>query len=430
MSDILRRIIAANRGGAGVAIPSVCTAHPEVLAACLMRAEALDRPIVVEATSNQVNHQGGYTGMTPADFVSEINRIADQTGTSRARITLGGDHLGPQVWRAGTAEAAMAEARRMVADYAAAGFAKIHLDCSEGCASEPAQLPDDITARRSADLARVALDAAPDPGALIFVIGTEVPPPGGARTDAHGAIAATRPQAARATLAAHAGAFAAAGLGAALPQIGGLVVQPGVEFTPMTVHHLPRDRDPGLLAALADWPGVTLEAHSTDYQHPDAYPALAGLGFGFHKVGPALTFAWRQALYALEHLSVLMGAPDDDGLRATMEQLMLADPRHWQGHYRGDAAAARLQRHFGLADRIRYYWPQPQAVRAVARLLDRLSRADLPEPLLWQVFAPQVIERARSLPGPLPQALAMASVQLALDPYFFGPNPCKTEVAA
>lgn len=422
MAEVLRRIIAANRGGARAAIPSVCTAHPQVLAASLMRAQTLDRPIVVEATSNQVNHLGGYTGMTPADFVAEIGRIADQSGTDRARITLGGDHLGPQVWRARPPEAAMDQARRMVAAYAAAGFTKIHLDCSEGCAGEPDQLPDAVTAMRSADLARVALDAAPDPAALLFVIGTEVPPPGGARTDAHGAIAPTQTAAARATLAAHGDAFTAAGLAEALPQIGGLVVQPGVEFSPMSVHHLPRDRDPGLLAALEGWPGVTLEAHSTDYQHPDAYPRLAQLGFAFLKVGPALTFAWRRALYALEQLSVLMGEPDDDGLRATMEQVMLADPRYWQGHYRGDAASARLQRHFGLADRIRYYWPRPEAQRAVARLFGRLERRDLPDPLLWQVFAPQIIERAATLPGHRPQALALASVQMALDPYYFGPN--------
>ena len=69
MTDILRDIIARNRGGAAVAIPSVCSAHPDVLRASLRLAQARDRAVVIEATSNQVNQDGGYTGMTPAAFI-------------------------------------------------------------------------------------------------------------------------------------------------------------------------------------------------------------------------------------------------------------------------------------------------------------------------------------------------------------------------
>ena len=56
-----------------------------------------------------------------------------------------------------------------------------------------------------------------------------------------------------------------------------------------------------------------------------------------------------------------------------MEAVMLADPTRWQGHYSGDEAALFAQRHFGLADRIRYYWPQPQAVGAGAGLFGGLG---------------------------------------------------------
>ncbi|MFN3282221.1 MAG: class II D-tagatose-bisphosphate aldolase non-catalytic subunit, partial [Tabrizicola sp.] len=189
----LRRIIARNRSGEVIAIPSVCTAHAQAIEASLTLAEALDRPLVVEATSNQVNQDGGYTGLTPAGFIGLVRDIAARAGVSSSRILFGGDHLGPQAWRRLPAEQAMDKAHRMVADYAAAGFTKIHLDCSEGCAGEPAQLPDDITATRSAALAATALKHAPDPAALLFVIGTEVPPPGGARADDHGQIPPTTP---------------------------------------------------------------------------------------------------------------------------------------------------------------------------------------------------------------------------------------------
>ena len=416
----LSRIIACNRAGEALAIPSVCTAHPDALEASLTLAETLDQPIVVEATSNQVNQDGGYTGLRPADFINFVNSIANKAHVTHERILFGGDHLGPQAWRKLPAEAAMQKAHQMVADYAAAGFTKIHLDCSEGCAGEPAQLPDEITATRSAALAATALKHAPDPGALLFVIGTEVPPPGGARTDDHGLIPPTTPEAAKATHAAHREAFEAAKI--PLDLIGGLVVQPGVEFSPMEIHHLPLSRDPHLLDALADWPHLCLEAHSTDYQHPEVYPRLAQLGFAFQKVGPALTFAWREALYALDTIRAQNGWASGPSLPDTMEGVMLANPAHWQAHIHGPDQ--RLQRHFGLADRIRYYWPDPKAQQAVQRLLTDLVDKHLPDPLLTAHFSASELAYARESRHPLPRALALARVQTALRPYFFtGPRP-------
>jgi D-tagatose-bisphosphate aldolase class II non-catalytic subunit len=415
----LRQIIARNRAGEAIAIPSVCTAHPDALEASLTLAEALDQPIVVEATSNQVNQDGGYTGLKPADFISFVRDIAQKSHVAHERILFGGDHLGPQAWRKLPADEAMTKAHRMVADYAAAGFTKIHLDCSEGCAGEPAQLPDAITATRSAALAATALQHAPDPNELLFVIGTEVPPPGGARTDDHGDIPPTTPHSAKATLDAHAEAFTAANI--PLDLIGGLVVQPGVEFSPMEVHHLPLARDPGLLTALKDWPNLCLEAHSTDYQHPEAYPRLAQLGFAFQKVGPALTFAWREALYALDTIRAQNGWSTGPSLPDVMEEVMLANPAHWQAHIHGQDP--RLQRHFGFADRIRYYWPDPKAQAAVGRLISDLQDKRLPDPLLLAHFRDTEIATARASHYPLPRALALARVQTTLRPYFFtGPR--------
>ena len=419
MAEMLKKIIAANRAGSLVAVPSVCSAHPVVLEASLRLAEDLDRVLVVEATSNQVNQDGGYTGMKPADFIGFVHGLADAAGVQRSRILFGGDHLGPQAWRNGTAVAAMAKAHQMVADYAAAGFRKIHLDCSEGCSGEAAQLGDKVAAARAADLAVTALRAAPDPDAVMFVIGTEVPPPGGARADENGDVRPTTPESAGATLEAHEAAFRAAGLGHAMGQIGGLVVQPGVEFSPMQVHHLPLARDPGFLAVLKDWPGLCLEAHSTDYQRPAAFVRLAELGFAFQKVGPALTFAWREALYALDALRMDAGWAVGPSLVEEMEAVMLATPEYWQGHYRGDSCDLRVERHFGLADRVRYYWPQERAQAAVTRLLGDLTGKTLPDPLLTQFFAAEEVDAARTLGGDLPKALAIVHVQSALRPYFF-----------
>lgn len=408
MADILRKVIAANRAGRCVSIPSVCSAHPEVLRASLGLAERLDRALVIEATSNQVNQEGGYTGMRPADFIAFVRRLAAEGGTDPDRIVFGGDHLGPQAWRRLPADEAMARAHVMVRDYVRAGFTKIHLDCSEGCAGELPQLDDAVTVPRAADLARSCRAAGGE--GVLYVVGTEVPPPGGARSEDHHEIPPTSARAARATCDAHVEAFAGIG------EIGALVVQPGVEFSPMSVHHLPLDRDPGLREAVAHHPGIALEAHSTDYQRPQAYVRLAELGFAFQKVGPALTFAYRQAVYALDHLCVLAGW--GGGLRGRMEALMLEVPGHWQGHYHG--AELALQRHFGFADRIRYYWPLPEAQAAVAALMEDLRGRHLPEPLLMQLFGTEVLDRAEAVRGDAVTRLVHATIEQALAPYFLG----------
>lgn len=411
MSEILRDIVARNRAGERIAIPSVCTAHPDVLRASLNWAERKDRPIVIEATSNQVNQDGGYTNTTPAEFAASIDALADACGAARERVTLGGDHLGPQAWRKMPVEAAMVKARTLVAAYVAAGFEKIHLDCSEGCASEDAQLPDEVTAARTADLAKVCEDASSDSDVL-YVIGTEVPPPGGARVDESGDIPATTPEAALATLNAHDAAFDALGLSGLKSRVAGLVVQPGVEFSPMQVHHLPLDRDPALREVMMTWPGLCLEAHSTDYQHTEVFGRLAEHGFAFQKVGPALTFAYRQALYALDFALQISGR--STGLIKAMDDLMNSEPEYWQGHYnKGNQQAL----HVGLADRIRYYWPHPIARKAVETLRENAEAQTLPDPLLWQCFAPDVLERAESLQGSQVQRLIDAQIEIALDPY-------------
>jgi D-tagatose-1,6-bisphosphate aldolase subunit GatZ/KbaZ len=283
---------------------------------------------------------------------------------------------------------------------------------------EPAQLGDALAASRAAELAAAALAASNAPDSLIFVIGTEVPPPGGARADEHGDIAQTTPASAAATMVAHSKAFRDAGLAHVLAQVAGLVVQPGVEFSPMQVHHLPMQRDPGLRAVLADWPGVCLEAHSTDYQNPEVFRRLAELGFAFQKVGPALTFAYRQAIYALDNLRQTANWASTEPLFQIMDRAMLDEPGYWQGHYHGSAGDLRVERHFGLADRIRYYWPRPQAQSAVAGLLTDLADRDMPEPMLWQVFSPTVIARAKKLGGPCAEALILSQIQIALMPYF------------
>ncbi|RVT85728.1 D-tagatose-bisphosphate aldolase, class II, non-catalytic subunit [Rhodobacteraceae bacterium CCMM004] len=413
MTHPLQTLVARHRAGDRRGITSVCSAHPAVIEAALRLGARTGETVLIEATCNQVNQDGGYTGMTPADFRRFVLEIAGRVGLDPGRVILGGDHLGPNPWKDLPAEAAMAKAETMIAAYAEAGFTKLHLDTSMGCAGEPAALADAETAARAARLARVAeaAESAADP---VYVIGTEVPVPGGA-THALSDLAVTTPQAAGATYQVHAEAFRAAGLEAAFSRVIGLVVQPGVEFGHSDVVRYDAAKARALSAALDGLPGAVFEAHSTDYQTPEALRALVGDGFAILKVGPWLTFALREALYALDAVAdVLNGTPPQGRLMAEMDQVMQAAPRHWTSHYGGTAQEQWLMRHFSLSDRIRYYWPEPAAERAVTRVAERLRDRPCPAPVLAQ-FLPWAEAHAG---GPLDvQDLLVAAAARVLDTY-------------
>jgi len=390
MTNAISRFIDRRRAGELAGIPSICSSHPVVIEAALRRCKRDGAPALIEATCNQVNHEGGYTGMTPRDFVAQVRSVADRVGFDASNLVFGGDHLGPNPWRKLTADRAMAESEAMVAAFVAAGFAKIHLDPSMGCAGEPEALDDDLTAERAVRLARVAEATARREGtpAPHYIIGTEVPPPGGAR-HALEYIEPTTPERARATLAIFQRAFEIAGLEAAFARVIGIVVQPGVEFGHESVIQYDPARARPLSRALDDT-SLVFEAHSTDYQPPDRLTELVRDRFCILKVGPALTFALREALYGLDLIASEM-APDypERALAAAMERLMLAEPRWWRPYYPGDATEQRLLRHYSYSDRIRYYWPHPEAKAAVERLKAALSGVAIPTPVLQQ-FLPRL----------------------------------------
>ena len=363
-------------------VTSVCSAHPMVIEAALRRGVVGDERVLIEATCNQVNQEGGYTGMTPADFRRFVESIAAKVGYDPSRIVLGGDHLGPNPWRKLPAEEALARAEAMVGAYARAGFAKIHLDASMGCAGEPAALPDETAAGRAARLAQAA-ESVGAPRAISYVVGTEVPIPGGVGEEIE--VHVTEPDAARATIEAHKKAFAARGLEAAFARVVALVVQPGVEFGASEVVGYDRAKAQRLAAVLDDLPQLAFEAHSTDYQTREALAAMVADGFAILKVGPALTFALREALYGLDHIAeALLGTGEAESLRAFMERTMTEDPRYWAGYYGGGPSEQKLLRHFSLSDRIRYYWARPPVVDAVDRLMRRLHGREIPPALAHQ----------------------------------------------
>src|SRR6478735_11388353 len=173
MSHMLADTIKRHKAGESVGVYSVCSAHPTVVEAAIAQAGADGTYILIEATSNQVDQFGGYTGLRPAEFRDMVHGIADECGFARDRVVLGGDHLGPNRWQRQSSATAMANAEVLISAYVEAGYRKIHLDCSMACADDPQVLSDQLVASRTARLLKVAEDAAYRSGqeGPVYVIG-------------------------------------------------------------------------------------------------------------------------------------------------------------------------------------------------------------------------------------------------------------------
>ena len=411
--DEVLAVLQRNRGGEAVGVYSICSAHPLVLEAAMLQARREGTPLLIEATANQVNQFGGYMGLRPSDFPAYVSAIAECTELPQDRIVLGGDHLGPVCWTDEDAGTAMAKARELVKQYVAAGFLKIHLDTSMACADDPLPLGDEVVAMRAAELCEAAERAANARGSEsrpVYIVGTEVPPPGGA-TEKVKRLEVTTAERATRTMAIHQKAFVERGVSAAWPRVIGLVVQPGVEFDHTSVHRYEPSRAQALTEALGELPGVVYEAHSTDYQLPSAYRALVRDHFAILKVGPQLTFALREALFALSAIEeeLVLGARCSR-LPVVCDRVMREDPGQWIRHYPPKGAQARWYRRYSYSDRIRYYWNHPDVTEAVYRLFDNLDGVDIPLPMLSQFMPAQYKAALQSGATPAPRSLAIAHV--------------------
>ena len=416
MENRVAAVIAAHKRHGCGGIVSVCSAHPAVIRAAEELAREYGATLLLESTSNQVDQFGGYTGLTPAQFIAQVKALLP----ADANPVFGGDHLGPNRWQHLPSDEAMKNSEELIRHYVQAGYEKIHLDCSMSCAGDPVPLPDATVAKRAARLCRIAEDtraAMPEAVPLVYIIGTEVPVPGGAKEALDG-VTPTTPDAARTTYAVHKDTFAAHGLGDDVwARVVALVVQPGVEFD----HHGVEDYRPERAQALSDvadeFPNAIFEAHSTDYQTPEAFKNLVRDHFAILKVGPALTFAYREAVYALNHIAreLKRNAPD---VEAAAEALMLAEPAQWQKYYHGTADEQRLLRHYSLSDRIRYYWTQPQLNEAVQGLRAAIGARPLPFGLAHQ-YLPDAVEACRARGEALTaENLIRHHIRAALVPYY------------
>lgn len=401
MSDLLRDMIAKRKEGIICGVPSYCTANELVIESVLKQAKRFDDSILIEATANQVNQFGGYTGMKPADYREFVYEIADRIGFPRENVVLGGDHLGPLTWVDEDEASAMDKAEELVRLFVAAGYKKIHLDTSMRLASDPTDemLSDETIAARGARLYAACeeeyqklLAKNPDEKRPVYIIGSEVPIPGGAQEE-EDSISVTKPAAVEKTLAAYKEQFEKVGMGDAFENIIGIVVQPGVEFGDDTVFHYNRVNAAELTAAMKKYDGVVMEGHSTDYQSPAGLKEMVEDGIAILKVGPALTFALRDGIFALSAIEKVM-LPEEKQVKFedVLEKVMMENPGNWQKHYHGNDKELYIKRKYSFSDRCRYYFALPEIQEAIAKLIENIDSVDIPLGLLHQYMPLQYVK--------------------------------------
>jgi D-tagatose-1,6-bisphosphate aldolase subunit GatZ/KbaZ len=401
-SQRLQEMIHRNRRGEKVGVYAVCSAHPSVIATAVRQAVEDESVLHIESTSSQVNQFGGYSGQTPSQFAKFVHCVAQSAGLPRERVLLGGDHLGPYPWRGEPAAVAMDKACELVRACVLAGYSKIHLDASMACADDGKSLDERTIAQRAAILCRAAEsafnDLPPGSSSLLYVIGTEVPAPGGESAAGTPPTVSSANQIHHTLELFHAG-FAEQNVTAAWDRVIGLVVQPGVEFGENVIFDYDRQKASALSSALPMDPALVYEAHSTDYQRPSALAQMVEDHFAILKVGPWLTFAFREVVFALsaierEWLAHRKGVHLSQ-VREALEAAMLRNPVYWRSHYRGSEDELRLARSYSYSDRCRYYWGDATVQQELTKLRANLDASSPPLTLVSQ-YLPKEYEAIRS----------------------------------
>lgn len=426
----IKEIISDNKENHSKGIYSCCSANEFVLQSAIERAIETDSFLLVESTANQVDQYGGYTGMTPADFSGYVKGLAKRSGLLEGRLILGGDHLGPLTFKDLPEEKAMQESETLVRDYVLAGYTKIHLDTSMKVASDSKTeaLSDETIAARGTRLCAVCEAAYaqlkkenPDAAEIVYIVGSEVPIPGGAQ-EKEDAVSVTKREAALKTVSSYRECFEKNGLEDAWKRVVGLVVQPGVEFGDDDVFEYDRAAATDLSRALKSCSRMTYEAHSTDYQTKYALREMVEDGFAILKVGPALTFALREALFSLDMMEGEMSRMygfEPSGFRKVLEGEMNSDDRQWKCHYHGTVEEVEFKLAFSFSDRARYYLPKECVNGALSKMLENMTAHRIPLSLLSQYMPIQYLNIRGGRLNPLPEEIIKDRIKNCIDDYLF-----------
>jgi D-tagatose-1,6-bisphosphate aldolase subunit GatZ/KbaZ len=418
----ITEILEANKRGEERGIFSICSAHPMVIEASFEHSLTKGYPLLIESTSNQVDQFGGYTGMTPSNFREYIYEIARRKNFPLDNLILGGDHLGPNVWQKMDSTTAMKNASDQVAAYSAAGFEKLHIDTSmflgnENFDSEEEEIK--TKSKRAAELIEIAENKSSVE--KIYIIGSDVPPPGGAKiTDESNneIIHITSKESIEMTLFYTNKYLNEIGLSDVKEKIAAIVVQPGVEFNNDSVDIFEISKAKEQVNFINNLYKIVYEAHSTDFQPEESLKQLVKNHYSILKVGPWLTYAYREALIGLENIEEILfesGLIDSRSeVTSMLTNVLYKNNKYWKEHYKPED---RINLIYSYSDRLRYYWNEPEIMNSVNKLIANLSQIHIPEILISQFLPNQYSEVASRKIENNPKEIIKSKIKEVLDKY-------------
>lgn len=430
MKNALTKIVTIQKSGKAVGIYSACSANSFVIEAVLKKGLEDNSCVLIESTANQCDQFGGYTGMKPIDFKNYVYEIADKLGFDKNKIFLGGDHLGPLTWTSLNEKEAMANSEVLIDAYVSAGFTKIHVDTSMKVADDDpnVRLSDETIARRGVHLVKVAenaykklLETNPDAVEPVYIVGSEVPIPGGSQAAIDEGVQVTKVEDFAATINTFKDTFEKEGISDVWDRVLGIVVQPGVEEKDSGCTEYDRSKAVELAKAIRTIPDLVFEGHSTDYQTKIKLREMVEDGVAILKVGPGLTFAAREGLYALSFIedeACKVNGKTPSNFRDVLDAEMLKNDKHWKKHYHGTDAEIALKRKYSFSDRSRYYYTTDAVKAAIDTLLDNLKDG-CPLNLLSQFMPIQYTKVREGVLKNDPKELVLDRIGNTIDEYLY-----------
>lgn len=353
---------------------AACPNSPTVIRAALRAAKRNNAPIYFAATLNQVDCDGGYTGMTPDEFVKLVRMEAAAIHFEGPCI-VAIDHGGPwlkdkQRTERWTTEEAMNGIKKSFEAALLAGYDLIHVDPTVDINVPAGETIDiHVVARRTVELIRHTemfrrSNGLPE---ISYEVGTE---------EVHGGLADERTfdtfiEELKAGLARE-------GLSDIWPCF--IVGKVGTDLHTTLFDTEVASRLTEKVRPL----GSYIKGHYTDgVSNPEDYPRC---GMGGANVGPEFTMSEYDALAELEQVEQELHAQGRIAIRShickTLEQLVCASNR-WQKWLLADEkgmtfeALSAERRTWLVKTGCRYIWQVPEALVARQRLYDNLRRAGM-----------------------------------------------------
>ncbi len=377
--SIIERIIYLRQRGIHLTLLAVCPNSDTVLEAAVQAAARNNAYMLFAATLNQVDRDGGYTGWTPAEFVSKLRTYAAKYHC-HSDLYPCLDHGGQWLKDRHTSEKlafeqTTTEVKASITAMLEAGYKLLHIDPTvDRQANNP--LPIEIVVERSLDLIahaeaeRARLGLPP----VDYEVGTE---------EVHGGLVdLTNFEKFLQLL--HNG-LAAKGLLHAWPAF--VVAQVG---TDLHTTRFDRDAASALYQMVVSY-GALIKGHYSDWvSNPADYPDV---GMGGANVGPEFTADEYDALVALEQREIDLLHTDPSLTPSRFNQTLAAAvdaSNRWQKwlqpEERGQAlnSLTTARRDWILKTCARYIWTEPTVLAAREQLYANLAPI-MGDPHRWVV---------------------------------------------